>query len=224
MDYLQLIQRITGDRYWGRAVRECQNAICDDGYVGYPKYRTFTVCDTCNGNGVVFREWRECPECDGGKRRMGHPSGQPSCSRCNGERRVPDTEGREIIAEAVTQWAYALSNRERLDWLNSVLASSRRSSLSMWDMRDGTEWQSALEAHVRDYQRPLPDLTTPEGCEWLKARLREIPIWYELVHSPFKPPLHRASVYQHVGINAGGPTEPAALLAACEAAFVEERA
>ena len=210
MDHRKLVELITGDPYYLSAVRECGRCR------GNGRVEMLDHCPECKGadgkcRGVVFREWRECDVC-GGKGHLrefqyaAEINDSSLCPECKGSNRVPDTEGREIIAEAVERWEY-----DKHGFPHPL--STTATYIQFWGNRHGQSYQGPLEDHVRDYHRPVPDLSSPEGCTWLKGLLREkshayITGW----QSEFFADVNTASTSNH-------PTEPAA----CEAAFAEER-
>ena len=177
---------LTGDRYYGRAVRECEYESCP-----YEINTPDTPCPECNGAGEVFREWVVCPECSGDRFLTEQDYYENyHCPKCEGSGHIPDEAGRDVIAKAIhsqvgqmsraNPWAGLITQLVVEDGDNvDVPDYAPYDPLRLWDNRHNQPWQSALEFHVRTYRKPLPDLKANRG-EKLKKLLRESGISWQV--------------------------------------------
>ena len=146
---------------WGRTTRPC---ICG----GSGWHSEWVKCPDCKGRGYQFREWFPCPKngkgCDGRE----YDLGGTVCDGCDGEGRIPDTEGLAAISEAVVAWTldgchFAPSSEWFSDFKNCRDDYDNDAPLQQWNNRHNQPWCESLEAHVAAYQQQ-----PPEGDELLR--------------------------------------------------------
>lgn len=150
--------------YWGRAV----NA---DG-----SFREWLPCDH---KGLFmqrhkFVKWRDDSDNGGPECQHCHAPRVNHCE-CLGTGGIPDPE-REIIAEAVGHFHDVTDDAQFVaDFRDLNQGDPWRADAEVvaWGNRHGQPWCEPLEAHVRAYRRPVPDLVSDEGCLLLKRLLRE---------------------------------------------------
>lgn len=200
--YRRLIQRIKVDPYYGRAEKPCGKCGGSGRHKG--QIDSCRRCIDCNGYGLQFRE---------------------------------DDEGREVIAEAVREWLLNDPNwqwyyRQPHGWVMSkasrglryehrvVSENDQQHPPDLWEIRHGQPWEQSLTDYVRNYRRDPPNLLTLEGCEELKRILLDAGYDIDIYHYVHSGVSVEIAWHQEAIAEGEADTEPAALLAACEAAFL----